>query len=138
MYLKDIYIKYKNIVLYLLFGVCTTAVNVIIYWISAHLLQIGTMFSTTIAWVIAVLFAYITNRRWVFCSDVTGIKEIIREVISFFTCRLVTGGVDWGCMFLFVNVIGINDILIKFMANIIVIVLNYIASKLIIFTQKVN
>lgn len=136
--IKEMYVKYKNIILYLFFGVCTTAVNVIIYWISAHLLQIGTMFSTTIAWIMAVLFAYITNRRWVFCSDATGIKEIIREVISFFTCRLVTGGVDWGCMFLFVNVIGINDILIKFMANIIVIVLNYIASKLIIFTQKVN
>lgn len=134
--IKEWYVKYKSIILYLFFGVCTTAVNVIVYWVTAHLLQIETMSSTVIAWVIAVLFAYITNRKWVFHSNITSIKEIIREIICFFTCRLATGGVDWGCMFLFVNVIGMNDIFIKFIANIIVIVLNYIASKLIIFTKK--
>lgn len=64
---KILLLKYKDIVLYLFFGVCTTLVNVIAYWICAHPLDINTMTSTIIAWVLAVLFAYITNRNWVFC-----------------------------------------------------------------------
>lgn len=86
--------------------------------------------------VAAVAFAYITNRKWVFDSKATGAKEITREVVSFFLCRLATGVLDWAWMLLFVNILHFNDVLMKAVANIIVILANYIFSKLVIFKKK--
>lgn len=136
MSVKRLYEQYKDVMLYLIFGVCTTAVNVIVYWLAAHPLGLGTMPSTIIAWMLAVAFAYITNRKWVFHSSVSSVKETLAEMGSFFACRLATGGVDWVCMLVFVDLIGLNDVIVKFAANIIVIVLNYVASKLVIFRPK--
>lgn len=132
---KELFNKYKDVIPYLFFGVCTTVVNVATYWVCAHWLGCGTMVSTIIAWVLAVLFAYITNRKWVFHSEAHGRTEIMKEICSFFGCRLATGVVDWGCMFIFVDLLSWNDVVIKFAANILVIILNYIASKLIIFKK---
>ncbi len=134
-YIIKKYSKYRDVVLYLFFGVCTTLVNIISYWICAHPLNISTMLSTIIAWILAVLFAYVTNREWVFHSTVTTKKEIINEIISFFSCRLVTGIIDWVCMFVFVQIVGLNDVIVKTIANIIVIILNYVASKVYIFRK---
>ncbi len=133
---KALLAKYKDIVLYGIFGVLTTLVNIVSYWIMAHPLHMGTMISTVLAWVFSVLFAYFTNRRWVFHSKAVGTKAIVKEIVSFFACRIATGVVDWGCMFLFVEVLYFNDVVIKVLANILVIILNYVASKLIIFKQK--
>lgn len=134
--LKDLIRKYRDVLPYLFFGVCTTAVNVVVYWICAHPMRLGTMLSTVLAWVLSVLFAYVTNRKWVFHSEAHGRREIGREIASFFGCRLATGIVDWLCMFLFVEVLGLNDLFIKLAANVIVIVLNYVASKLLIFRKR--
>lgn len=133
---KILLLKYKDIVLYLFFGVCTTLVNVIAYWICAHPLDINTMTSTIIAWVLAVLFAYITNRNWVFQSEAHTSKDILKEIISFFGCRFATGIVDWACMFIFVQLFCLNDIFVKVATNVLVVVLNYVASKIIIFRKK--
>ena len=103
MKIKELLLKYKSIIMYLFFGVCTTLVNIISYYIFSHVLKTGVMFSTVIAWVLAVLFAYITNRKWVFESSARTKKEILNEIISFFSCRLATGVVDWLCMFIFVE-----------------------------------
>ena len=128
--------KYIDIIPYLFFGVCTTAVNIVSYWVCAHPLSVNTMISTIFAWVLAVCFAYITNRKWVFHSDVMGGSNIIKEAISFFGCRLATGVIDWACMFIFVELFDLNDMIIKIVANVIVIVLNYVASKLFVFKKK--
>lgn len=128
--------KYREIIPYLFFGVCTTIINVIVYWGSAHLFGMSTMLSTILAWMFAVLFAYVTNRKWVFHSKVSGIKAILTEMVSFFSCRLATGVVDWLCMYVFVDILQINDVLIKIVANILVIILNYVASKLLIFKNR--
>jgi len=133
--IKKIIKKYKDVTLYLFFGVCTTLVNIITYWIVAHPFGFSTMVSTIFAWFIAVLFAYITNRKWVFHSTTVTSKEIVREIISFFSCRLITGIIDWVCMLIFVDILYLNDVIIKFLANILVIILNYIASKLLIFKK---
>ena len=125
--------KYKDVIAYLFFGVCTTLVNVIVYYIAAHPLHLNVMVSTIIAWIAAVLFAYLTNRKWVFNSQASTKMEILKEITSFFGCRLATGVVDWLCMYVFVDIIGLNDVIIKFAANVLVIILNYTASKLIIF-----
>ena len=127
--------RYKNIIPYLFFGVCTTLVNVIVYWFCAHLMKYMVMASTVVAWTLAVLFAYVTNRKWVFHSEAKNTKEIIYELISFFGCRLATGIIDWSCMFVFVNIVGFDDVIIKTLANFLVIVLNYIASKRVIFVK---
>lgn len=133
--IKELYSKYKGIIAYIFFGVCTTLVNVVVYWILAHLVHIDTMPSTIIAWFVAVLFAYLTNRKWVFNSQARNIKAVFKEILSFFSCRLVTGIIDWLCMFIFVDVAGWNDIIIKFLANLTVIILNYLASKFVIFKR---
>ena len=136
MNLTVIYNKYKDILFYAIFGVLTTVVNTVIYYICAHPLHLGTMPATVIAWIAAVLFAYVTNRKWVFHSTASSPNAVLQEIFSFFACRLTTGIIDWLCMFVFVDLLSFNDVIVKAAANILVIVLNYIASKLIIFRHK--
>lgn len=138
MNLKQIWEKYSDAIPYIFFGVCTTGVNVLAYWLCAHLFGLTVMLSTIVAWVLAVLFAYITNRKWVFHSEARSFEDIMKEGASFFGCRLATGVLDWTCMFVFVKILCWNDLLIKVIANIAVIVLNYIASKFFIFKRGNN
>ena len=128
----------KEIVAYLVFGVLTTLVNIVVYWLAAHPLGIKTVPSSVIAWIASVLFAYITNRIWVFHSETTGKSGIIREVAYFFACRLATGVVDWVFMYVTVDLLHFNDVWMKIIANVIVVILNYIASKLWIFKKPKN
>ena len=135
MNVRDLYQKYRDVIPYLFFGVCTTLVNIVVYWVIAYPLGFNTMFSTIVAWIASVFFAYITNRKWVFHSSACGIKEITREMWSFFACRLATGILDFVCMWLFVDILNFNDVVIKTLANILVIIFNYIASKIFIFRK---
>lgn len=134
--IKNLMRKYWDVIPYLFFGVCTTAVNVAAYWICAHPLGLKTMPSTVIAWFLAVLFAYVVNRKWGFHSEAHEPKAICREIVSFFGCRLATGVIDWLCMFVFVELLSVNDVFIKTAANVLVVVLNYVASKWIIFKKR--
>lgn len=131
--LKDMLIKYRSFILYAFFGMCTTLVNVIVYYICSYILNLSTIISTSISWFLAVLFAYVTNRKWVFESHVSNTKEVTKEITSFFSCRLLTGLLDIGIMYICVDILNWNDMIIKMTSNILVIVLNYVASKLIIF-----
>ena len=134
--LKALYTRYQDVIPYLFFGVCTTLVNMAAYAVAAYPLGLSVTASTVIAWVLAVLFAYVTNRRWVFHSEARTTAEIGRELLSFFSCRAATGLLDIGCMALFVDVLGWNDLLIKALDNVLVIILNYVASRLLIFRKK--
>lgn len=134
--MKVQYSRYKDLISYLFFGVCTTLVNLISYWIMARLCKAGIMLSTVIAWILAVTFAYITNRNWVFHSKAHKFEEVSKEFFSFFSCRIVTGMLDWTSMFIFADLIGINDLVVKILSNIAVIILNYIFSKLFIFKKN--
>ena len=134
--IKELINKYKALILYVVFGVGTTAVNVIVYLSCSHLLWAGVMTSSVIAWFAAVLFAYLTNRKWVFNSSASGFRDVTREIISFYIMRLATGVVDWFGMYVLVDLMNFNDIIIKIIMNVIVIVLNYIVSKLIVFRNK--
>lgn len=136
MNIKEMIKKYEDVILYLFFGVCTTAVNVISYWFFSHVIHAGVIVSTVAAWVLAVLFAYVTNRKWVFHSEAVKKDEIAKELVSFFGCRLATGVLDLLCMVVFVDLLKLNDMVIKIAANILVIILNYVASKLLIFKKK--
>ena len=134
--IKALWNKYKDLSPYGIFGVLTTVVNIAVYALCARKLNMSTIPSTVTAWVIAVLFAYVTNRKWVFHSKATGAKAIVTEIVSFFACRLLTGVLDVGIMKLFVDMLHFNDVIIKALSNILVIILNYVASKLVIFRKK--
>lgn len=128
--------KCKVVLLYIIFGIFTTIVNVVVYGLAAYKAHMPTVFSAVIAWIMAVLFAYVTNRKWVFHSDAANHKEICAEIMNFFGARLTTGIVDWMCMWYFVDILRINDIFIKLACNILVIILNYLASVFFVFKKK--
>ena len=136
MHIKSLYDKYKDYLYYCIFGILTTLVNILTYWLMAHPFGLRTVPSSVIAWIVAVSFAYITNRTWVFHSEAYGLVAIVREVIYFFLCRFTTGVMDWVFMFVTVDIMCWNDVWMKFIANLMVIVLNFVASKLIIFKHK--
>jgi len=136
MTVKDLYIKKKDVVLYGIFGILTTTVNIVVYWIAAHPLGIKTVPSSVIAWIVAVSFAYITNRKWVFHSEADTTGSVIKEVVYFFLCRLATGVLDWVFMYVTADLLHWNDVIMKFLANVIVIVLNYVASRTLIFKHN--
>ncbi len=129
----NIYKKNKEIINYLIFGVLTTLVNIIVFEISANWIHIHYLVSNIIAWFLSVLFAYITNRKYVFESND---KEIGKEMAKFFSSRLATLGLDMVIMWLLVDILTANNLLAKIIANILVVIGNYILSKLIVFNDK--
>ena len=134
--IKDLFIKYKSFIMYAVFGVCTTLVNWGTYYLCYSFFRIPNVPSTIIAWVLAVAFAYITNKLWVFDSKSFKVKRLIHEIWTFTAARLVTGALDVGIMYLTVDVIGWNATLWKLLSNIVVIIINYILSKMIVFRKK--
>ena len=94
------------------------------------------MVSNIIAWFASVLFAYLTNRKWVFHSEAETFEDYWKEILAFFAARLGTGILDWLIMFIFAKQMGLNDMVIKIVSNVVVIVLNYVASKFWIFKSK--
>ena len=137
-----IYEKHKEVVNYLIFGVLATVVNLGVKYLllftildAANAVQL--QISVIISWIAACLFAYFTNRIIVFKSKS---KEILKEVISFFTARIITLGMEMLIMFIFVTALGLNsDLWVaiwSLFAQAVVIVSNYVFSKLIIFKKK--
>lgn len=133
--ITELYRKYKEIFWYLVFGVLTTLVNFLVYY-PLSFLGVHYLVANAVAWVAAVLFAYLTNRKWVFTSEAVGLKAIMREAGLFFAGRLFSGIVEMGLMALFVDTIGRNDKIVKIPVNVLVIIINYIVSKLIVFRKK--
>lgn len=132
--IKDMYLKYKEIINYLIFGVLATAVNFISYYIFARVLKIDEVISSGLSWFCAVLFAYITNKLFVFAKKTNNKKELFKEAVTFFSCRVLSGALcDVGTFALMVRVFKINDIISKIITQIMVVVVNYLFSKLIIF-----
>lgn len=134
--LWKLFLKYKEVLLYLIFGGLTTLVNFIVYAVCARGFCLNTLQANASALIISILFAYITNKIFVFGSKTDSVKEIFREFFSFLACRLGTGALDMAFMYVFVDILGFYDILMKILSNVIVIILNYIFSKLIIFAKK--
>ena len=127
---------YKQIILYLFFGVCTTAINTVCYWLLYDVLSVGNIISTVVAWLAAVIFAFITNKFCVFESKKTSVSDQLREVTSFFGCRILTGILDVVIMAVSVDMLHGNGLLWKLISNIIVTIINYIASKFLIFKSS--
>lgn len=130
---KRAYYIWRRRCLYIIFGGITTLINITIYWGMVEFFHSTTLLATSIAWIMAVFFAYVSNRRIVFRSKISGIKNICRECATFFSCRLFTGILDMLCMYCFVDLLRFDGVLVKGLVDIFVIFLNYLASKVIIF-----
>lgn len=131
-----LYFKYKEVILYLFFGGLTTLVNIVSYAVFARILHMDTVAGTSMAWLISVIFAYITNKIFVFESRTDTFVLLVKECVSFFGCRLATGVMDVAIMYLSVDLMHFNDIFMKIISNVFVVILNYIFSKLFIFKRK--
>lgn len=130
-----LFVKYKRYIAYIFFGICTTLINVLLYNFCYKVLGCFNIGSTIVAWFFAVIFAFITNKLWVFNSKLFDLNVIIHELISFFVYRLLTGVFDVCIMWIAVDKMTWNPTLWKVISNIFVIVLNYLASKWIIFNS---
>lgn len=126
--------KFREVLMYLFFGGLTTVVNIVSFYILRKL-SVEVYVSNIIAWLIAVIFAFITNKLFVFESRGKSKKENARELISFFGFRILSLGFDMGSMFLLIDILHVGEMISKILANILVIILNYIFSKLFIFKK---
>ena len=128
--------KYKETISYLIFGILSTIVNIATYVFFSRIIKINFMVSNIIAWFVAVIFAYITNKFFVFESKDINIKFILKEITSFMSLRILSGLTELILMYIMINIMLINDFIVKIITNIVVVILNFIFSKLIIFKNK--
>lgn len=141
-FVKTMYRKYEEAVNYLFFGFLAFLVNMLAYAAAAKVLVADNdkvllvLIATSFAWVVAVLFAYWTNRTFVFKSKVTDKAGVSKEFITFVSARVVTGIMELVIMYIMVDLADIDDMIAKFVCNVIVIVSNYIFSKLWVFRKK--
>ena len=124
-----------ELVAYLFAGVATTVVNYVAYFLATRAGGLGVMGGTWVAWVIAVAFGYGVNKVFVFRTHCATALALLREAVGFFAMRLVSLGMETLLMYLTVTVLGLNDLVMKLIVNIVVIILNYVFSKLVIFKK---
>ena len=134
--LRKLIIKYKEQILYVVFGGLTTLINWGTYALCCDVMGIPNLPSVAIAWILSVAFAFVTNKIWVFESRSFDRKTLLRELWTFTSARLATLLLDMGIMYLAVNVMGGNHLVWKLISNVIVIILNYVLSKLVVFRKQ--
>ena len=137
--IKSLYKKYKEIINYLIIGVLTTVVSLVTFYIVRILFltndtQLDIQISNIISWFFAVLFAFITNKKYVFESKKKG-KENLAEMIKFYLSRISTLLIDMGVMWLLTAPLNINDKISKILVQFIIVVLNYVLSKIFVFKK---
>lgn len=129
--MKKLWNQYREIITYLIFGVLTTVVSIASYYVAAKVFGINWQVSNVISFICAVLFAYITNKLFVFQSK----GNILKEFISFVGMRLVSFGLDMALMYAFVDLMKMDDMIAKVIVQVVVVVSNYLFSKLFIFKK---
>lgn len=132
--LKSLYIKYKEVIHYLFFGVLSFVVSMVTYYLAR--ICFNYVLSNLISWILAVLFAYVTNKLFVFESKVDTKQKLLKEFFTFVASRVFTFVLETFVMYVMIDWMHINDMVVKVIAQIIVICTNYILSKLIIFKKK--
>lgn len=152
--ISNLILKYKELIIYVFFGGCTTLVNLAVFFVFNRILNADGsttlhLISNAIAWVAAVIFAYITNKLWVFESVSWEKKVIIKEIPSFFAARVFSFLLEEAGLWLMLDLLGFDELILtvlnidisgamisKAMLAVIVVILNYIFSKLVIFKKK--
>lgn len=127
--------KYEDVLSYLFFGVLTTLVNYMVYLPCYNRLNLDAALSNVVAWVVSVAFAYLTNKPFVFKSHDWSMKTVIPESTKFLGCRVGSGLLETGFIFLTVDLLSWNGNLMKLITSVLVVVLNYLGSKLLVFKE---
>ena len=133
--IKALWAKHRDILLYLVFGVLTTAVNYVVYLPCYNLLALSAAVSNVIAWVAAVAFAYLTNKPFVFGSHDWSARTVIPELTKFLGCRVGSGLLETGIIFVTVDCLTFDGNVMKLITSVLVVILNYIGSKLLVFRK---
>lgn len=128
--------KHWPVISYLIFGALTTAVNYLVYLPFYNLVGLTATVSNLIAWVAAVIFAFLTNKPFVFGSHDWHMRTVLPELMRFVGCRIGSGAAETLIILLTVDFLGWNGNLMKLITSVLVVVLNYIASKLLVFKTK--
>lgn len=133
--LRELLKKYRDILVYLVFGVLTTLVNYIVYFPCCYA-GLPASVSNIIAWVVSVLFAYLTNKPFVFHSKDWSMKTVLPEAGKFIGCRVGSGALESAILFVTVDLLHLNSAIWKIITSVFVVVLNYVGSKLLVFRKK--
>ena len=140
--IKKMWKKYGQIVSYLFFGVATTGINWIVYSLSNTVAGLSMNVSNIIAWVVAVLFAFVTNKAFVFFSKSWSGQALLEEFVKFIGARVATGIIEIGGLPLLYqlgikqSIFGVEGFVAKIIISVVVIILNYVFSKFIVFSEK--
>ncbi len=131
--LQPFWARHREVLLYLLFGGLTTVVSIGSFWLCNGVLLLNEHIANTVSWILAVLFAFVTNRLWVFQAATNGIGEFAKQILRFYGGRLATFGVEELILLVFVTWLQFGGLVIKIAAQIVVLILNYVVSKLFVF-----
>lgn len=134
--IKLLFTKHQEIILYLFFGVLATVVSITSFTVLYHVFSLNEHLSNIISWILAVSFAFITNKTWVFKSDSTPKNALLKQLWSFFCGRIFTLGIEEVIIIIFISLLGFEAFLVKMIAQIVVIVLNYFVSKSWVFKNR--
>ena len=137
--IKVLYIKHKEIINYLIVGILTTFVSLSTYFLTINVIlpeksDLNVQISNIISWICAVTFAYYTNRIYVFQSSSKN-KEKVKEIIKFFTSRILSLIIDMFFMYILYSVLKVNDSISKLIVQVVVTILNYIFAKMVVFNH---
>ena len=128
--------RVREVMSYLVFGGLTTLVNIVVYDICTMAFGWSVLVSNILAWLLSVLFAYVTNRAFVFHSDRKGAAALLAEAAGFFAGRIATGAFDTLFMIVAVDMLHLPNLVMKVASNVVVIILNYVISKLLVFRSS--
>lgn len=136
--IKEFYVKYKELINYLIVGVLTTVVSLGTYYASVLTIldpqsAVQLQVANILSWIAAVTFAYFTNRKYVFESTNS---NIVQEAVKFYASRLSTLGMDMVIMFVGVTWLGFNDKIMKLVVQVVVTIANYVISKFLVFKKE--
>ncbi len=140
--LLELYKKYRELIVYFITGVLTTLVNWVSYALFVEIFGWSVAVSNALAWIVAVIFAYLVNKLWVFQSYSWELRFIVRECFLFISARILTGIVEIAGVPLLVKIglnqpfFGVKGMCAKIVISVIVMILNYVFSKLIVFRTK--
>ena len=124
-----------EVFIYLFFGGLATVVNIVVFALSYQVFQLDWPISNTLSWVFSVLFAFVTNKVWVFKSKTENFGALAWEFGKFVFARVVSFGMDMACMYLFIDMLHTGNLVAKLITQFVVVVANYIFSKVFIFKK---
>ena len=133
--LQPFWQKHREVLLYLLFGGLTTLISILTFWIFYRFAGLNELSANVLSWILAVLFAYVTNARWVFRDRPETGRDRLRQILGFYAGRLATLGAEELLLWAFITRLRLPAMPVKIAAQLVVIVLNYIISKLLVFRK---